>query len=176
MNNLSQEQLKSSLFYAPETGEFVWLKTRQLTRRRGKVAGSLRKRTGYVFLKLFGRSYAAHRVAWMYVYGDWPEKIIDHINGNRSDNKIANLRECSTSQNAMNRPANKNKNGGVKAKGVTIHKASGKFQAAIVDGGEWKYLGLHETEGDAASAYDAACVMAHGAFARTNDKCLEPLQ
>jgi hypothetical protein len=94
---MDQKKLKNVLLYNKETGEFFLKerkdKLKQLnTRFSGKKAGSKDKR-GYILIKIDGKSYKAHRLAWLHEYGNWPEDQIDHINGNPSDNRIENLRD-----------------------------------------------------------------------------------
>lgn len=86
---LTVERLRELLDYDPETGVFRWKEPRRKC-RVGEVAGSLRK-DGYVKIQVDGRFYQAHRLAWLCVYGVWPSAI-DHIDGNRANNAIANLR------------------------------------------------------------------------------------
>lgn len=100
---MTSEELKSVLHYCPETGVFTWIKCKH-TRFIGKEAGALTggKNRGYRVIRYAGKNYYAHRLAWLYVYGTEP-KTIDHINRDRSDNRISNLREASFLQNSWNR-------------------------------------------------------------------------
>ena len=103
---ITQSELKSKLLYYPNEGYFIWLKL-------GNVAGSL-KSTGYTAIKFKGKMYQAHRLAWLYVHGYMPKNIIDHINGNKSDNRICNLREATRSENNHNAILRKDSKSGVK--------------------------------------------------------------
>ena len=96
VGELTQQQLKSLLDYNPATGRFVWTKN---SSKHGRIAGQVGN--GYRVIELYGRSYTAHRLAWLYVYGVLPP-LLDHINGNPDDNRIANLRPATRSQNAAN--------------------------------------------------------------------------
>jgi len=103
-------KLRQMISYDPETGFLKWI-----VPRRGHSAGSpagYSHRTGYTFLEIENRHYAGHRVAWAVVHGKWP-RYIDHINGNRSDNRLANLREATWQQNQANRPTFKNNHAGM---------------------------------------------------------------
>lgn len=94
--------LRATLLYDPDTGVF----TRAITRgslAAGTKAGSL-NRVGYWQIGVCGRTYTAQRLAWFYVHGDWPDGDIDHINRDKLDNRIANLRVISRSENLRNRP------------------------------------------------------------------------
>jgi|CXWK01.1.fsa_nt_gi hypothetical protein len=96
VGELTQQQLKSLLDYNPDTGRFVWTKN---SSKHGRIAGQVSN--GYRIIELYGRTYTAHRLAWLYVHGVLPP-ILDHANGDPDDNRIANLRPATRSQNAAN--------------------------------------------------------------------------
>jgi hypothetical protein len=99
---LTPEILRSWLSYDSETGEFRWArKPNGGPRKKGVIAGHT-KGCGYVTIGLLGKNYKAHRLAWFYVHGNWPRHFIDHIDGNRGNNAIRNLREASDIDNARN--------------------------------------------------------------------------
>lgn len=100
---LTQAELKSYLNYNPDTGVFTWLPHPKMGKRCcvGKQAGSLDK-LGYVRIKLRERKYFAHRLAWLYVHGEWPALEIDHINRTPGDNRIKNLRLATRIENQRN--------------------------------------------------------------------------
>jgi HNH endonuclease/AP2 domain len=104
MTELTLEKLKKFLDYDAETGEFRWKIDRGRGVRKGDRAGFMCPTYGYWLLCVCGEQYKAHRVAWFYVYGRWPKAglDLDHINKNRSDNRIENLREVTRSQNMTN--------------------------------------------------------------------------
>lgn len=141
-----------------ENGALYWKVSRGMTLRAGARAGSL-NRDGYLSVNCMGRTMAAHRIVWLLCMGEWPRTTLDHINGIRTDNRIENLRPCTTAQNAANRAARHGT-----YKGVAFHKQARKFQAQM--GG--KYLGLFTEEDAAARAYDAEAVRRFGEFARLN--------
>jgi hypothetical protein len=93
--------LRSIFSYNPETGVFTRLKARG-AQRAGTVPGRLNEE-GYIKIKINGKEYGAHRLAWLYVYGEWPSLFIDHINRAKADNRIQNLRDVSRSENGRNR-------------------------------------------------------------------------
>lgn len=101
MNNLTQEILKRHLDYNINTGIFLWMEPTSNRAKAGSKAGVLVS-DGYIRIRLMKNLYLAHRLAWLYVFGNFPNFQIDHINRNKSDNRIENLRESTVIQNAMN--------------------------------------------------------------------------
>jgi len=151
------EKLKTLLSYSPETGCFTWRVRRNASGgpvTPGDQAGHLRD-NGYTIIGIDGKIYRAHRLAWLYHYGVEPPKLIDHINGNRSDNRICNLREVTVSQNAQNtyKPHRDSRTGKL---GVTQSKETGSFLAHISVGGRTRHLGSFKTAEAAADAYQSA--------------------
>src|SRR5687768_4110898 len=118
---LTAERLRELLDYDPDTGVFRW-KTRPVraeylrtdrawnSRFAGRPAGTLVK--GYVCILIYRRSYRAHRLAWLYVHGEWPRNELDHEHGNRADNRIEKLRSATRGQNMQNRKPNSNNTSG----------------------------------------------------------------
>lgn len=131
----------------------------------GKKAGTLKK-DGYTSIYVCGKFFQAHRVVWLLTYGNWPQCAVDHINGNRSDNRVENLRLCSLSQNQWNKKAATSSSTGLK--GVVHARCKTRFIAQIYIGGKPKYLGTFHTAKDAAHAYDKSCLQNFGDFARPN--------
>jgi hypothetical protein len=99
--NLTAEQMREFFTYDPDTGEIRNAKARSHT-HADKVVGCINS-TGYLLCTIGGVKYRAHRLAWLYVYGKWPDGHIDHINRNRLDNRICNLRDVTAVQNHQNR-------------------------------------------------------------------------
>jgi hypothetical protein len=150
MNNLlTQDDALQLLNYDKEVGVFSWKK-----KRRGVKTGvplGADNGFGYLRITVLGTSIYAHRLAWFYVHGVWPEQI-DHINGNKSDNRIANLRDVSLQQNLQNK-LKPQKNSESKVLGVSWHKKAKKWQAHICVYKERKYLGLFDDVNEAHKAY-----------------------
>ena len=148
MSELTQEALKSLLRYNPETGVFVWLVDRRGGARVGDIAGTIGDR-GYITIYVNRARYRAHRLAWFYHYGVFPTQL-DHINRDRADNRIANLREVTSSQNAKNRGLNKKNKTGVN--GVRFCPVRKKYRADIRVNYKTIYLGLFVKIEDAKAA------------------------
>jgi hypothetical protein len=159
---VTQEYLKSILRYDPETGEFVWLEGLSYYAPAGTGAGWLEQ--GYNNIKIKNKSYRAARLAWLYVYGMWPTKFIDHINGNRGDDRISNLREASAAENNRNRKIRTDSK--TKLKGVYFNERSGKYESKIHVNGHSMWLGSFPTAKDAHQAYYEAAQKHFGQFAR----------
>ena len=149
---LTAEYLRSVLHYSPETGIFTW-KVRTSTKVKvGDVAGCP-EGGGYLQIRVCSRLYRAHRLAWLHTYGAWPTDQIDHINRNRSDNRISNLREVTSKQNNQN--AGKRSDNKSGHPGVRWYKQSSKWQARIKHNQKDIYLGYFTTIEEAISARKA---------------------
>lgn len=147
---MNQQQLKDCLSYDPEAGLFRWVVKRKGT-LRSKFAGS-KMANGYIAICIDGRDYTAHRLAWIYVHGVEPSGCIDHINGDKSDNRIANLRDVSQVINMQNVYAAKS-NSKTGLRGVSWHAQRKKYTARIKSGARYLSLGLHDTPEAAHAAY-----------------------
>lgn len=150
---LTQELVRKFLDYDPETGVFHWKVYRAQNARAGQRAGHLLSRTGYIQILLLRGVYFAHRLAWMHHYGRWPDGHIDHINGVRDDNRIANLREATDQVNTQNqRRARSDCKSGYM--GVRFHAQNKRWQARIgLPNGRQKSLGIYDTPEEAHQAY-----------------------
>ena len=109
---ITQEQLKELLHYNPDTGIFTWKRRPSNRVSVGDNAGHL-NRDGYIDLTVNGFKQGAHRFAWLYIYGFLPLGHIDHINGNRSDNRIVNIRDGTQLENNKNKSKLKSNKSGV---------------------------------------------------------------
>ena len=147
---LTHQDLIDLIDYSPSTGIFFWKKKRRGINTEKKLGTS--NGFGYLRITVLGKSHYAHRLAWFYMTGIYPSLEIDHINGDRADNKFNNLRIVTRSQNAQNRSTYQSNNKS-KTLGVSWHKKSKKWQAHICIYKERKYLGLFEKAEDAHNAY-----------------------
>lgn len=100
-NFISLEELRRLVAYDPQTGHFQKRHYDKRAKRKGAMGS--KKSNGYLEASLKGRKYLLHRLAWFYVYGVWPSEVIDHINGEKSDNRICNLRDVTHTKNMQNR-------------------------------------------------------------------------
>ena len=157
-NILTQERLKELLNYDPETGVFVWIKKPANQINIGDAAGNLNL-DGYRRICLGGAEFRAHRLAWLYMTGSFPPDEIDHINRDRADNRFANLRAATSSENKHN--AGKRKRNICGYKGVSYDKHAKKWRAQIAFNRVLKHLGLFLTPEEASAAYLAAQKIYH---------------
>jgi citrate synthase len=111
-STLTQEYLKSILDYDLDTGIFTWKVSKANRTKVGDVAGW--SYNGYREIEINNKAYKAHRLAWLYVYGEMPKNLVDHVDGNRSNNKISNLREATYQENSENYKTPKTNKSGVK--------------------------------------------------------------
>ena len=157
---LTVEQLKNALNYDANTGVFIWKTRPSKAVKVGDVAGCVEKRIGYVTIGIAKRIYKAHRLAWLYAYSEWPKGLIDHINGNKADNRIANLRDVFADGNSQNirKPNRRNKSGFM---GVIFFQK--KWRASITVSGKTKWLGDYATPEEAHQVYLVAKRKYHGA-------------
>lgn len=152
---LTHERLLEVLHYDPATGIFTWLKGQDA----GRQAGT-RDPRGYIKISIDGRRYYGHRLAWFYVTDRWPDPEADHEDLNKSNNRWANLREATPSQNRCNRRAVRG------LKGASLHNSGTGWVSQIKKNGRVHYLGFFETEELAHAAYVRAISQHHGEFGR----------
>lgn len=148
--------------YDPETGTLYRLYSNQDTLAR--PSGTRRK--DYTYVVYQERRILAHRLAWALHYGEWPSSSIDHINCDRHDNRIANLRLATVAENNRNRPKQSNNTTGYK--GVSFHKGTNRFEAKIMADKKRYRLGYFDTAEAAFAAYCEAAQRLHGEHARVS--------
>ena len=161
-NALDVKQLFDYLHYDPKTGVFTWKVNTTRNDQIGKVAGNVNAR-GYRSIWINGLQFLSHRLAWAMSYGEWPTLDIDHINQNKSDNRICNLRHASRSENMFNRGKNKNNTSGIK--GVTFCKCTGMWRAQLTINFKRVNIGRFKTKEEAAEAYNQKAKEHRGEFA-----------
>lgn len=152
------EVVRGLLLYSPEDGSLRWRINRKGGARAGDLAGSPMP-NGYIKVGVNGREYLAHRLAWLITHGEWPEHEIDHANGDRGDNRLANLRPATRSENGQNCGLRATNTSGFT--GVTWNEARKMWQAQITAGGKHRVLGLFASPEQAASAYREAKSFLH---------------
>jgi hypothetical protein len=157
--NITQEKLKELLVYYPDIGIFVWRKSLNFRIVIGTTAGSING-GGYYHIQIDKKKYKSSRLAWLYEFGYWPHGEIDHINHNKMDNRICNLRDVTRSGNQQNKiKANRDSKSGLL--GASFAKANGKYRAQITVNGIVKHLGFFDTAEEAHAAYLGAKRIQH---------------
>lgn len=152
-DQVTQERLHELLTYDPASGVFTRKVKTSSRARLNKEVGSIDSR-GYRQICLLGRLHLAHRLAWVYVYGEWPSEQIDHINRNRLDNRIANLRVVTCSENSQNSGMWRNNTSG--HKGVYWNKPRQQWTALMMHARKRLYLGHFDDQYEAVMARKTA--------------------
>lgn len=165
MAALSCELVRERLDYDPETGLFRWRIDFGPKIMAGRLAGSLSKSRGYICIGINKRPYMAHRLAWLYVHGEWPREYIDHIDGDRANNRLSNLREATHVENQQNRKICRTNTSGLK--GIAFDRNRGKWTAQITVNGKRVSLGRFNDPMEAHAAYTAAAARLFGEFGRS---------
>lgn len=163
-DDLTAECVRSILDYDPLTGIFIWRWRDGIhlgTNRRcaGKPAGHVDADGRFVMIRISGRPYMAHRLAWLYMTGEWPKEEVDHKNVNPMDNRWENLREANHSQNNANRPRQPRNTSGVP--GIDFYKRIGKWRVRVAQ----KSFGYYASFEDAVAARERGARELQGAFA-----------
>jgi len=177
VDSITPEILRELLRYDPNTGKLYWKpRGRECfssdrafkafnSKFAGKEALTSPNESGYKRGNVLGVTVRAHRAGWAIYYGEWPNGFIDHVNGDTSDNRLANLRTATQTQNMWNtRPT---KNCKSKLKGVHFCKTTNRWRSKIRLDGKHIHLGRFDTEEAAHAAYCKAAKNYHGEFART---------
>ena len=156
---LTQDLLREVFDYDPESGEF----TRKVPSRYATRSDPDTER--YKAVRIAGGMHRVHRLVWLYVYGEIPKgKVIDHINGDKHDNRLANLRLVDRAQNNRNSKVSAKNSTGYK--GVSVKR--GGFLACLSVGNKTRYVGTFTSPEEAARAYDKAALAEYGEYAKTN--------
>ena len=158
---LTQELLRHLLDYNPDTGVLTWRAKPSQVVKIGQQAGT-RRTDGYLALQINKQKMYAHRVIWLHVHGVWPQEEIDHINRNRADNRLVNLRAATRLENSHNtgKPAT-NTSG---HKGVTFHHRNKQWQVQLSANNKTFYVGQFAQLTDAVQARAIAEIFLHKAI------------
>lgn len=148
LTEITAEQLRELLVYDPETGRFTW-RVALPGQKAGSPAGCLDS-YGYVVIRINGANRKAHRLAWLHTYGTLPDGQVDHINRERADNRIANLRSATVQENQHNQSDARRGN---KAGLLGVSPKRGKWRAQIKVDGKKLHIGTFDTPEAAHEAY-----------------------
>jgi hypothetical protein len=159
MKDITVESLRGLLDYDPDTGIFCWRVSRGNRIKVGAAAGTVSSNS-YAVIKINGMPFKAHRLAWLHFHGVWPEHQIDHIDENKSNNRISNLRDVPQSMNQHN-AIKPRKDGTSGYRGVSWDKGKTRWRAQIEVNGQKQYIGLFDTPKAAHAAYLAAKLRLH---------------
>jgi hypothetical protein len=154
---ITQDLVREWFLYDPETGVISWAKrpSAKSRRRVGDPAGMVAK--GYIYIGLLGGRYFAHRIIWMYVHGRWPSDQIDHIDGDKMNNSLVNLREVSHLENCSNRVS----------RGFSFNKKDRRYCSSILHDGKIHWLGYFDTAAEARQKYLSEHARIKGEFSFT---------
>lgn len=152
MCDLTQQRALELLNYDPETGVLTWRVRKAIRTAPGSVAGTVNAE-GYRRVEIDGRAYAAHQLAWFMTHGAWGRPLLDHINGDRLDNRLCNLRVADNFLNHQNRRKGwRNSVSGML--GVDyVARGKSRWRARILVDGKSIYLGRYGTAEEAHAAY-----------------------
>ena len=156
---VTQQEIRTLMVYNAATGEATWVRGKWKGHKVGTPLPS-----GYVQVRVKGRSYQLHRVIWLWMTGEWPVAQVDHKDGDRANNRWDNLRLATHTQNQWNTGTRSDNSSGFK--GVTRPRGRTKWHAYINESGRRKFLGSYPTAEEANQAAIAARQVAHGEFAR----------
>ena len=150
------EKISEYLSYDSRSGLVTWIKDKGRA-KSGDIAGTIFGSEGYLRLKIFGKNYLVHRIAWLLNYGEFPNEQIDHINHISSDNRLSNLRAVDMVENSKNKSKYKNNTSGVS--GVHWNKRSNMWASVISVSGKQVHLGYHVEFSEAVNARKNAEVL-----------------
>jgi hypothetical protein len=159
--SITAERLRELMHYDPGTGQFTRLVALP-GHPAGQQLGALLQ-NGYLAIRINYVLYLSHRLAWLYMTGEWPKGLLDHRNRNKADNRWSNLRPATRGQNAYNSTIRCDNTSGFK--GVSSH-TGGRWRASMQIDGIQRHIGTFDTAEEAAEAYRTAVIPSHGEFAR----------
>lgn len=160
--SINNQDLKNIVHYDETSGAFTWLKSGKGV-PKSRSAGT-KNAAGYVQIQIKGRLYYAHRLAWLYMTGEWPKGQIDHVNLCKDDNSWSNLREAEEDQNKWNLGLSRHNKSGVK--GVSFDQRTQRWRVRVCVSGACRSAGYFDSIEDAARAASDFRKLHHGSYAR----------
>lgn len=164
-SGVTRELLDHLFDIRPDEGLIYWRRAPRKPWLNGKLAGHAGHRFGYVMICIKGKDFKRHRLIWFYVHGRWPEDELDHIDGDRTADRIANLREANKCQNMWNAVMPMTNTSG--CKGVSWDQSKKRWRVTIRANGNWHQVGRFASLVNAIAARAEAERIYHGSYART---------
>lgn len=162
---ITQQRLRELLDYDVSNGAFTWRTSNKRRIKAGQTAGSYNKVTGYLSINCDNMSFLVHRLVWIYMYGDIPVGMyIDHVDNDKLNNRIENLRLCTKLQNKQNSSVSEKSKSGIK--GVYWIEKLGKYLVCVGLNGKMIKVGYYTNKEDAITASNNARLLHHGEFAK----------
>lgn len=161
--DLTAEEARRLIRYEPETGEFFYIERRSNACRKDGRAGSFGQR-GVIQVRILGCNYLGHRLAFLLMTGEWPKNVVDHIDGNPSNNRWCNLRDVSQQVNTYNLRSLPRHKRHSRLLGAHWCEQGQLWKSSITVNGQAKYLGVFATPEEASAAYLEAKRRLHPGF------------
>lgn len=158
-------ELWSLLHYEPDSGEFIWRRRTNSRAPAGSRAGTIAQ-NGYRYIGIQGRKILSARAAWLYMTGEWPRGLVDHISGDRTDDRWVNIRLATPQQNSANSRTRSHSKSGVKG----IQERNGRFVSLLSAGGLQRYLGSFGSAEEAHARYMEEAEKCFGEFAFNGER------
>ena len=163
---MTKERLLEMFEHDARRGVLIWKAKPNRKIIIGTIAGSLNKTTGYIQVRIDGVVYSLHRLIWLYVHGTWPRDEIDHIDLNKTNNRIENLREATSSNNKCNQTVRSDSMSRVRGIYEDKRRIARRFRPHVAINGKRHWLGSFASKEEAAAVRRASVVKYHGDFAR----------
>lgn len=161
---LTHALVKELLEYDEQSGTFIWKVNPSRRTKIGDIAGS-KTASGYHQIKILGKNYLAHRIAWLYVHGEFPDGFLDHMDHNPLNNRIENLRLATNQENKRNGSLYRNNSTGYRG----VYESGRRFEGYLKVNGERVFIGMFDTAEEASVAVESIAMKIHADFYRNRN-------